>query len=111
MSIKKWKFPLIKIANNLEEKSTKFLGIFIEESMTWKHHINHVNKKISRALFIIKQVKNFLLLDCLRTLYFALIHPHLFYGITAWGNASQAILKRTNIFAKTSNKNNMSSQL
>ena len=68
--------------------------------MTWKHHINHVNKKISRALFIIKQVKNLLPLDCLRTLYFALIHPHLSYGITACGNASLAILKRTNILQK-----------
>ena len=69
-------------------------------SMTWKYHINHVNKKISRALFIIKQVKNLLPLDCLRTLYFALIHPHLSYGITAWGNASQVTLKRTNILQK-----------
>ena len=59
LSIKINGTPLIQIANNLEEKSTKFLGIFIDESMTWKYHINNVNKKISRALFIIKQVKNF----------------------------------------------------
>ena len=68
--------------------------------MTWKYHINHVNKKISRALFIIKQVKNLLPLDCLRTLYFALYHHHLSYGITAWGNASQVALKKTNILQK-----------
>ena len=90
----------IQIANNLEEKSTKFLGIFIDEAMTWKYHINHVNKKISRALFIIKQVKNLLPFDCLRSLYFALIHPHFSYGITAWSNASQVTLKRTNILQK-----------
>ena len=100
LSIKINGTPLIQIAHNLEEKSTKFLGIFIDESMTWKYHINHVNKKISRALFIIKQVKNLLPLDCLRTLYFALIHPHLSYGITAWGNASQVTLKRKNILQK-----------
>ena len=62
--------------------------------------MNHVYKKISRALFIIKQVKNLLPLDCLRTLYFALIHPHLSYGITAWGNAFQVTLKRTTILQK-----------
>ena len=97
LSIKINGTPLIQIPNNLEEKSTQFLGIFIDESMTWKYHINHVNKNISRALRIIQQVNKFLPFYCLRTRYFALIHPHLSYAITAWGNASQAILKSTNI--------------
>ena len=34
LSIKINGTPLIQIANNLEEKSTTFLGIFIDESMT-----------------------------------------------------------------------------
>ena len=29
------------------------------------------------------------------TLYFAMIHPHISYGILAWGNATQTTLKRT----------------
>ena len=46
-----------------------------------KRHMNEINKKVSRALFSIKQVKNILPLESLRTLYFALIHPHLLYEI------------------------------
>jgi hypothetical protein len=56
--------------------------------------------KISRALFVIKQIKNVIPKESLRTLYFATIHPHLSYGILASGNASSAILNKTNVLRK-----------
>ena len=64
-------------------------------NLTWKHHIANVNSKISRALFSIKQVKNILPVSMLNKLYFALIHPHLIYGILSWGNAGKTVLQTT----------------
>ena len=72
----------------------------IDENLTWKKHISEITKKVSRVLFSIKQVKHVLPLDSLRTLYFALIHPHLCYGITAWGNADKNIIKPTILIQK-----------
>ena len=63
-----------KVGNDCEEKATKFLGIYIDENLTWRHHIANVNKRISSALFSINQVKHILPKDCLRTLYYSLIH-------------------------------------
>jgi hypothetical protein len=80
--------PLNQIGAKFNDQATKFLGIYIDEHLTWKHHLAHINTKISRALFIIKQVKNVLPVESLRTLYFALIHPFLSYGVTVWGNVS-----------------------
>ena len=77
--------PLNQIGNAYGEKSTKFLGIYIDEFLTWNHHLTHINNKISRALFMIRQAKHFLPVASLRTLYFAMIHPHISYGILAWG--------------------------
>ena len=74
-----------RIGNDCIEKTTKFLGMHLDENLSWKYHINEVNKKVSRALFSIKQVKKILPLHCLRTLYNALIQPHLSYGIIARG--------------------------
>ncbi len=82
-----------RIGNDCYEKSTKFLGMYLDENLTWKRHITEVSKKVSRALFSIKQVKHVLPLASLRTLYFALIHPHLSYGLTAWGNADKNIIR------------------
>ena len=49
--------PLEQIGNNCKENATKFMGIYLDEHLTWKHHVNQLNKKVSKALFSIKQVK------------------------------------------------------
>ena len=91
---------LSRIGNDCTEKSTKFLGMHLDENLTWKLHINETNKKVSKTLFSIKQLKNTLPVESLRTLYFALVHSHLTYGILAWGNTDKGIIKQTNILQK-----------
>ena len=78
----------------------KFLGITIDENLTWKCHLSNVNKKISNALFTIKQLKFSLPIESLHTLYFSLIHSHLSYGILAWGNATSSVLRKTETIQK-----------
>jgi len=51
---------------------------------TYKSH-KYKNLLIS---FAIKQVRNILNTDSLKTLYFAHIQPYINYGILAWGNES-----------------------
>ena len=98
-----WQYCIRKIGSHSHEQSTKFLGLVIDEHLTWKNHLAHVNKKISGALFStpgIKQAKNILPKASLRTLYFALIEPHLSYGILAWGNANKKTLHKTEMLQK-----------
>jgi hypothetical protein len=92
--------PLSRVGNNCKETAIKFLGIYIDECLTWKKHLAHVNTKIARAIYSIKQLKHVFPCNNLRTLYFALIHPHISYGILAWGKASPTILKKTEILQK-----------
>ena len=86
---------LERIGNDCENTSTKFLGMHIDENISWKKHISETNKKNSRALFCIKQVKNSLPKCSLRTLYFSLIHPHICYGLLAWGNSDLKVINST----------------
>ena len=89
-----------RIGNNMLEKSFKFLGIFIDENLSWKHHIAHVNSKLSQSLFGLRQVKNILPRGCLVNLYHALIQPYLSYGLILWGSAKPQYLKKTIILQK-----------
>ncbi len=85
----------IKLALNFKRNPTKFLGVFVDDSLSWRYHLTHVNNKISRALYGIKQVKNFLPKDSLKTLYLAFIQPYISYGIFSWGNTNISTLKKT----------------
>ena len=91
---------LTRIGNDCIEKSTKFLGLLIDENLSWRDHISYVNRKISRTLFSLKQVKQFLPIDCMNTLYFSLVQSHLSYGLLAWGNATKSVLHRTCMLQK-----------
>lgn len=87
--------PLEQIGSQFNDKTTKFLGVYVDESLTWKYHLSHVNTKISRAMYGIKKAKHFLPAQSLKTLYAALIQPYISYALIAWGNATVSNLQRT----------------
>ena len=70
----------------IERDSTfKFLGLTVDEKLTWKDHICKLRAKLASSLFIINRVKRLLPLCALRNIYFTLFHSHLNYGISLWG--------------------------
>jgi hypothetical protein len=69
-----------RINNSSETKAVKFLGVLIDENLTWKPHINYIKSKISRAIFAINKVKNILPRSALKSLYYSMVHCHLMYS-------------------------------
>ena len=80
---------LTQCGEKCETKFVKFLGITMDDSLTWTHHIDHIGVKISRSLNAISTVKYILPSSALKSLYYAMIQPHLSYGILAWGQSSK----------------------
>ena len=74
-----------RVGNNQNEKSFKFLGIHLDETLTWKYHTQNVCSKIARSNYIINKVKNVIPKSSLKTLYSSLIQSHINYGILVWG--------------------------
>ena len=76
-------------------KSIKFLGMWIDDSLSWNEHVTKVILKLKSRLHLLKMGKNFLSKHALRVLYFAQIHSIMTYGIVMWGSlASQADLNK-----------------
>lgn len=76
-----------RIGNQQEVTSFKFLGLSIDENLTWKHHVTYLRNRISSSLYIINKVKNTLPQQSLRMLYFSLVNCFLQYGVSIWGNS------------------------
>ena len=51
----------------------KFLGIFINENLSWKFHIDHVCNKISKSVGIISRARFVLPTNTKLSLYYTLI--------------------------------------
>lgn len=65
-----------------------FLGVLIDDKLTWNVHISHISKKISKGIGIICKAKKVMECKTLRTLYFSFIHPYITYGIEIWGRSA-----------------------
>ena len=83
--------PEIKLKGQFIEQVDNFLGIIINENLSWNNHINNISIKISNSLDIMYKKKYFLPLNILKTLYSSMILPHLIYGILAWGKAASSL--------------------
>jgi len=66
--------------------NTKFLGIIIDDTMSWERHIFQIMSKLSSACFVMRSVKSVMSQDTLQMMDFSYIHPITTYGITFWGN-------------------------
>jgi len=73
--------------------TTKFLGVYIDDDLSWKHHITQVGIKISQCVGVLNRVKHYLPHGVLLSLYYTMIHSHLLYCIIVWGGACQSNLK------------------
>ena len=65
---------------------TKFLGVLLDQHLSWKYHINHVAKKVSKTIGIISKARFFLSSKSLLSLYHTLVHPyHILTTVTLHG--------------------------
>jgi hypothetical protein len=69
-------------------QSTKFLGIIIDENLTWKDHKSQVCTKIGKMVALLQRLKNIIPKQTLKCLYTAFIQPYLQCGILSWGSSN-----------------------
>ena len=81
-------------------KETVFLGVVIDENLTWKPHILNVARKISKSIGILYRSSFCLSTASLRILYYSLIYPYLIYCVSVWGLTYNFNLKRIVTFQK-----------
>lgn len=78
----------------------KYLGVYIDPHLRWGVHTEYVTKKIRSLLHKFKHFKKYFTDAQLKTLYIALIEPHLTYGNIAWGGTTKNHLRSLEVVQK-----------
>jgi len=70
---------------------TKFLGLIIDSTLSWKDHITEIIPKLNKACYVIRTLTFLRSPEILRMIYFSHFHSIMSYGIIFWGNSHYSV--------------------
>ena len=72
---------------------TKFLGVILDQHLTFESHVQYTKGQIARGIGILYKAKKYLKkIQWKRYYYYAFIYPYFTYCITVWGNTFNSVL-------------------
>jgi len=70
---------------------TKFLGLIIDSTLSWKDHVREITPKLNKAFYVIRTLTFLRSPEVLRMVYFSYFHFIMLYGIIFWGNSHHSV--------------------
>ena len=81
-------FPIKRVSN------TKFLGVLIDEQLSWEPHVTALRRKLSHASATLNRIRDSIPEELHLDLYYTLFESHLTYCISVWGAAHKNIINK-----------------
>ena len=72
----------------------KFLGVLIDEKLSWEAHVNSLTKKLASCTGSINQIAESIPKNYHMNLYHTLFERYITYGITVWGSMPDSKLNK-----------------
>ena len=66
------------------ENDVKYLGMQIDNNLSWDAHIHNLSTKLGRANGILSKLRHFIPKNTLKSVYYAVFHSHILYGSLVW---------------------------
>ena len=63
----------------------RFLGVVVDHKLKYDKHIQYIRGKISKSIGILYRIRSIVPTQCLRNLYFSIIHPYYLYCLPIYG--------------------------
>ena len=76
------------------KNSVKYLGVILDEHLTWNEHILDLCNKLKRHFKTFYCIRRYLNKEQVKSIYYALIYSHIKYGITVYGSASKNLIAK-----------------
>ena len=90
------KKPSFQLNGNIIEKENylKFLGVILDEHLTWKKHIQHIENKVLKNVGVIHKRSQLREPKCLWSIYLSFLHSYINYANVAWARTNKTKLKK-----------------
>ena len=75
-------------------ETTKFLGVILDNKLSWKNHYEQLKCKILRNYALLCRSKNLLNMQGMKMLYYAQIYSHLSYCVVLWGSMLSSTFRK-----------------
>ena len=69
----------------------KYLGLMVDDCLTWEAHVEYITGKINRGIGILKRVRHIVWKDSLMLLYQTIIEPCFRYYDVVWGQCNKGL--------------------
>ena len=94
--------PSLRINNQKipQVHSTKFLGVVIDDKLSWEDHVSHLENKLKSSLAVIKRIMKYIPHSQYMNIYNSLFLSHLAYGISSWGGIPNYKLEKLFVIQK-----------
>ena len=76
---------------------TKYLGMYLDEQLSWTHHVEYVINKLVKLRGAFYYIANVVDEHCIRQIYHAYVFPYIEYGIEVYGACGDTVMKKLQI--------------
>ena len=83
----------------------KYLGVTIDELLSFNAHLNNTIKLVSHKIFLLRRIKYYITEEAAIRIYKSMIMPYLDYGDILFMNSNAKLVKKTANFTKPGSKN------
>ena len=83
--------------------SVKYLGIIIDKNLIWKHQDSDIAIKLNRVNALLFKISNFVNVNTLKTIYYAIFESHINYANVIWAQ-NFIVVNRMSIHQKKAHR-------
>ena len=76
---------------------TKYIGITIDENLSWKKHVENVLKSLYKYFSLFYKMRQFVNNDLVRTIFYSCVYSRIQYGLEVYGTCNKTLLGKLQI--------------